>query len=288
MSVLRFTILGSGSSGGVPRADGDWGACDPADARNRRSRCSFLVRRPGGDDPAAQTTVLVDTSPDLRYQTSAAGVTRLDAVLYTHDHADQSHGIDDLRAFYLKGRQRTPCFMDDATYDTLTTRFRYIFETQTGYPAICDPCRLPPHGESWRIEGPSGAVPVVTFDQDHGGVRSVGYRFGDVAYSSDVVDLPPESMAALQGLDVFVVDALRYTPHPTHAHLAKALAWIETLKPARAILTNLHQDLDYGVLASQLPPNVTPAYDGLTFESDLAAGRGPSPPSDQSRPHLSP
>jgi len=270
MTVLRFTILGSGSSGGVPRADGAWGACDPAEPRNRRSRCSALVRRPGEGASALETTVLIDTSPDLRYQTAAAGVTRLDAVLYTHDHADQSHGIDDLRAFYLTSRQRTPCFMDAATYNTLTDRFRYIFEAQTGYPAICDPRRLPPLGESWRIEGPSGAIPVTTFDQDHGSVRSVGYRFGDVAYSSDVVDLPPQAMAALQGLDVFVVDALRYTPHPTHAHLAKALEWIETLKPARAILTNLHQDLDYAVLSSQLPPNVTPAYDGLTFDSDVA------------------
>jgi phosphoribosyl 1,2-cyclic phosphate phosphodiesterase len=160
--------------------------------------------------------------------------------------------------------------MDETTYETLTTRFRYIFESKTGYPAICDAHRLPPHGEAWRIDGPSGAIPVVTFDQDHGAIRSVGYRFGDVAYSSDVVDLPPESMTALQGLDVFVVDALRYTPHPTHAHLAKALEWIETLKPARAILTNLHQDLDYAVLAAQLPPNVVPAFDGLTFESDAA------------------
>jgi phosphoribosyl 1,2-cyclic phosphate phosphodiesterase len=269
MSVLRVTILGSGSSGGVPRADGAWGACDPAEPRNRRSRCSCLVRRPTREADGPETTVLVDTSPDLRTQTAAAGVARLDAVLYTHDHADQTHGIDDLRAFYLRERRRTPCFMDPPTYDTLTTRFRYVFESQTGYPAICDARRLPPHGEPWRIDGPSGAVPVVTFDQDHGGVRSVGYRFGDVAYSSDVVDLPPESMAALQGLDVFVVDCLRYTPHPSHAHLAKALEWIETLKPARAILTNLHQDLDYAVLAAQLPETVTPAYDGLTFESDL-------------------
>jgi len=270
MSVLRFTILGSGSSGGVPRADGLWGACDPAEPRNRRSRCSGLVRRLGPGDDGHETTVLIDTSPDLRCQTAGAGVTRLDAVLYTHDHADQSHGIDDLRAFYLTSRQRTPCFMDEATYDTLTTRFRYIFESKTGYPAICDPRRLPPHGEPWRIDGPSGAIPVVTFDQDHGGVRSVGYRFGDVAYSSDVVDFPPESMAALQGLDVFVVDALRYIPHTTHAHLAKALEWIEILKPARAILTNLHQDMDYAALTSQLPANVVPAYDGLTFDSDFA------------------
>ena len=265
---LEFTILGCGSSAGTPRADGAWGACDPADPRNRRSRCSMLVRRRSKEDPRDATTVLVDTSPDLRLQTSAAGVSRLDAVLYTHDHADQSHGIDDLRGFYLTSRRRTPCFMDRATRDTLLRRFDYVFEAREGYPAICDAHDLPPHHRSWKIDGPSGPVPVVTFDQDHGGVRSVGYRFGPVAYSSDVVDFPPESLAALQGLEVFVVDALRDSPHPTHAHVAKALAWIEALKPTRAILTNLHFDLDYASLCKRLPPHVTAAYDGMTFAVD--------------------
>lgn len=266
MSVLEFTILGCGSSGGVPRADGAWGACDPKEPRNRRSRCSLLVRRRSADGPEQETTVLVDTSPDLRLQTAAAAVRRVDAVLLTHDHADQTHGIDDLRAFAIRNRRRAPCYMDDATERTMMRRFGYIFRGETGYPAICDARGLPAFGVDWRIEGPSGDIPVVAFDQDHGGVRSVGYRFGAVAYSSDVVDLPPEAIDALSGLKVWVVDALRYQPHPTHAHLEKTLAWIAAVKPERAILTNMHIDLDYATLAAQLPPGVEPAYDGMTFE----------------------
>jgi phosphoribosyl 1,2-cyclic phosphate phosphodiesterase len=274
VSALEITILGSGSSGGVPRADGDWGVCDPTDPRNRRSRCSLLVRRAdrdGDPDPAAQTTVLVDTSPDLRLQTAAAGVRRLDAVLLTHDHADQVHGIDDVRAFFIRQRARIPCHMDAATWATLQRRFGYIFEAEGGYPAICDPVALPPLGEAFRIQGPSGDIPVTTFDQDHGGVRSVGYRFGDVAYSSDVVDLPESAFEALKGVDVWIVDALRWRPHPTHAHVDLALSWIERVAPRRAILTNMHIDLDYADLTSRLPAGVEPAYDGLRFEHELKA-----------------
>ncbi|MBW0151457.1 MAG: MBL fold metallo-hydrolase [Phenylobacterium sp.] len=274
MSALEITILGSGSSGGVPRADGDWGVCDPSDPRNRRSRCSLLVRRLEDDvaaDAAGQTTVLVDTSPDLRLQTAAAGVRRLDAVLLTHDHADQVHGIDDVRAFFIRQRSRIPCHMDAATWATLQRRFGYIFEAEGGYPAICDPVPLPPLGQGFRIAGPSGDIPVTTFDQDHGGVRSVGYRFGDVAYSSDVVDLPEAAFEALKGLDVWIVDALRWRPHPTHAHVDLALSWIERVAPRRAILTNMHIDLDYADLAARLPAGVEPAFDGLRFKHELSA-----------------
>ncbi len=269
MTGLEFTILGSGSSGGVPRADGNWGVCDPSDPRNRRSRCSLLVRRLSEQDQHPCTTILIDTSPDLRTQTAAAGARRIDAVLYTHDHADQSHGIDDLRAFAITMRRRIPCHMDAATRRTLTTRFDYIFETHGGYPAICDALDLPPLGQAFEIDGPSGAIPVTTFDQDHGEVRSVGYRFGDVAYCSDVVGFPAASMAALQGLDVFIVDALRDAAHPTHANVDQALVWIEELKPRCAILTNLHIDLDYCALAARLPKGVEPAYDGLRFQSSI-------------------
>lgn len=269
--TLEFTILGSGSSGGVPRADGDWGACDPNDVRNRRSRCSMLVRRVGFSDEAPMTTVLVDASPDLRLQTAGAGVTRLDAVLLTHDHADQVHGIDDVRAFFIRQRARIPCHMDAATWATLQRRFGYIFEAEGGYPAICDPVMLPAFGNPFVVSGPSGGIPVTTFDQDHGGVRSVGYRFGDVAYSSDLVDLPEESFEALHGLDVWIVDALRWRPHPTHAHVDLALSWIERLAPRRAILTNMHIDLDYADLAGRLPEGVEPAYDGLRFQHELQA-----------------
>ena len=259
--ALEVVILGSGSSGGVPRADGEWGACDPAEPRNRRSRCSLLLRI-GGDGPDRETTVLIDTSPDLRTQTAAAGVKRVDAVLHTHDHADQLHGIDDLRAFAIRMRRRIPCWMDTATWETASQRFEYIFTSQGGYPAICDHRALPPLGQPFEIEGPSGPLPVATFDQDHGEIRSVGYRCGPVAYSSDVLDLPEAAFDALAGVPLWIVDALRWTPHPTHAHVEKTLGWIERVRPERAVLTNLHIDLDYNALTSILPPGVEAAYDG--------------------------
>ena len=266
--VLEITVLGSGSSGGVPRADGNWGACDPGNPKNLRSRCSALVRRKG-QGAEHETTLIVDTSPDLRLQTAYAGAKRLDAILLTHDHADQVHGLDDVRAFFQRQRAVIPCHMDASTDATMMRRFGYIFEGEAGYPAICARAAIPRHGESWQVRGPSGAIPVVTFEQDHGPISSVGYRFGDVAYSSDVVNLDESAFVALQGLDVWIVDALRYAPHPTHAHLERTLAWIERLKPRRAILTNLHIDLDYETLRAELPAGVEPAFDGMRFEHEL-------------------
>jgi phosphoribosyl 1,2-cyclic phosphate phosphodiesterase len=271
-ATLEVVILGSGSSGGVPRADGVWGACDPADPLNRRSRCSLLVRRRSRAGAERQTTVVVDASPEFRLQTSAAGVRRLDALLMTHDHADQAHGIDDIRAFALTQRARIACWMDEATRTTMMRRFGYVFAGEGDYPAIADIRHLPPHGEAWSVDGPSGPIPVTTFDQDHGNVRSVGYRFGNLAYSSDVVGLSADAFAALEGLDVWILDALRYAPHPTHAHVDLALEWIARARPKRAILTNLHIDLDYRSLAGRLPPGVEPAYDGLVVEVPLDAG----------------
>ena len=262
---LEYVILGCGSSGGVPRADGDWGACDPSNPKNARSRCSMMARRRSSGGPDQETTVLIDTAPDLRLQTAAAGVKRVDAVLFTHDHADQAAGIDDLRVFFLRHRRRTPCFMDDATMTSLKRRFSYVFKGEGGYPAICDAEALPAIGSAWSIDGPSGPIPATTFEQDHGDIKSVGYRIGDVAYSSDVVGLPEASFEALKGVRVWIVDALRYRPHPTHATVEQALGWIERVKPERAILTNLHVDLDYETLRRELPVGVEPAYDGLSF-----------------------
>lgn len=259
---LEVVILGCGSSGGVPRGDGDWGDCDPAEPRNRRLRCGLLVRRHG---PAGVTSVLIDTSPDLRAQMLAAEVGHVDAVLYTHDHADQTHGIDDLRVFAMRTRRRIPAFMDGATRDALTGRFRYIFESVEGYPAILDARPIPPHGEPWSVEGPGGAVPVVTFDQAHGPIRSVGYRIGPVAYSPDVSDLDEAAIEAVRGSDLWIVDALRWTPHPTHAHVEKTLDWIARAGVKRAVLTNLHLDLDYKALSAAVPPNVEVAHDGWTM-----------------------
>jgi phosphoribosyl 1,2-cyclic phosphate phosphodiesterase len=274
-AILDVAILGSGSSGGVPRADGAWGACDPGDRRNWRSRCSMMARRRSSDADGPRTTLIVDASPEFRLQSASAGVDRLDALLLTHDHADQCHGIDDIRAFFIRQRARIPCWMDAATRRSMEQRFGYVFSGAFGpYPPIADIHAVPPFGETWHVQGPSGPIPVTTFDQDHGAVRSLGYRFGSVAYSSDVVDLPEESFAMLEDLDVWIVDALRYTPHPTHAHVAKALAWIDRVKPRRAILTNLHIDLDFAELAGRLPPGVEPAHDGLTFSVELAETEG--------------
>lgn len=257
--ALEIVILGCGSSGGVPRGDGDWGACDPSEPKNRRTRCSLLARRCG---PDGQTNILIDTSPDLRVQALAAGLTSVDAVLYTHDHADQTHGVDDLRVFALRARRRLPAWMDRATRDALHERFRYIFESVEGYPAILEAHDLPPHGDAWSIDGPGGAIPITTFDQAHGPIRSVGYRLGPVAYSSDVSDLDDAALAAVRGCGLWIVDALRPTPHPTHAHLERTLEWIAAAQVERAVLTNLHIDMDYESLRSIVPPNVEVAFDG--------------------------
>ena len=266
MSELEIVILGCGSSGGVPRGDGDWGACDPAEPKNYRTRCSALIRRHG---PDGITSVLIDTSPDLRAQMLAAGVRSIDAVLYTHDHADQTHGIDDPRVFAMRKRQRVPAWMDAATRAALTQRFDYIFETVQGYPAIVEARDVPPHGVPWTIEGAGGPVPVVTFDQAHGPIRSVGYRLGPIAYSSDVSDIDDAALEAVRGCDLWVVDALRFTPHPTHAHVDKALDWIARAEVKRAVLTNLHIDLDYNDLRAKVPANVEVAYDGWSVRLPL-------------------
>ncbi len=266
MSQIEVTILGCGSSGGVPRGDGDWGRCDPTDPRNRRTRCSLLVRRRG---PDGETVVLIDTSPDLREQALAAGINHVDAVLYTHDHADQTHGIDDLRVFAIRNRRRIPAWMDPPTHAALTERFRYIFDSVQGYPAILDARALPPLGQPFQIDGAGGPIPVTTFDQAHGPIPSMGYRIGGMAYSSDVSTLDETAIAAVRGCDLWIVDALRWTRHPTHAHVDQALDWIARAEVERAVLTNLHIDLDYNALAALVPANVEVACDGWQADTDI-------------------
>lgn len=267
---LEVTILGCGSSGGVPRADGNWGDCDPNEPKNRRRRCSLLLRRLGeGDRPGDLTTVVVDTSPDFREQAIDAQVRRLDHILLTHDHADQTHGLDDVRAFFLNQRGRIPTHMDAATEASLSEKFRYIFESQGGYPAICERRRLT-LGQGVQLDGPSGAIPAEPFDVRHGAIRSLGFRFGQAAYIPDVDGLPAAALEALTGVEVLIVDALRHTPHPTHAHLERTLGWIEDIRPARAILTNMHIDMDYDTLRRTLPDGVEPAFDGMSLIVPLA------------------
>ena len=268
---LTFTILGCGSSGGVPRPGTGWGACDPTNPKNRRRRCALLVERRRGTDV---TRVLVDTGPDLRDQLIDSGTDWVDAVLYTHEHADHTHGIDDLRGLFLKRRRRVDVYADDATSRLLMTRFAYCFVQPAGseYPPILTMHALKA-GTPLSVAGPGGPIEVLPFAQHHGDIELLGFRFGDVAYSSDLHDMPEASVPAIAGLDLWIVDALRHHPHPSHFSVADALAWIERLKPGRAILTNMHTDLDYEVLRASLPAGVEPAYDGMQVEAETAGIR---------------
>jgi len=264
MGTLRVTILGCGSSGGVPRATGDWGACDPNEPKNRRSRCSLLLQKWSAAVGAAEeaTTVLIDTSPDLRLQLAAARPSHLDAIIISHDHADQTNGFDDVRAFAIKHRRQLPVWMNEPTRETFMRRFGYAFESRGGYPAIVrragDISPLVP----LVVDGAGGKLEITPLDQDHGFSRSLGFRVGPVGYSNDLVDMPAESFAHLDGLALWIVDALRETPHPTHAHLSQSLDWIARLKPTHAVLTNMHIDLDYATLKARLPASIEPGYDG--------------------------
>jgi phosphoribosyl 1,2-cyclic phosphate phosphodiesterase len=263
--TLTLTILGCGSSGGVPRPGLGWGRCDPANPRNRRRRCSLLVERASAG--GGRTRVLVDTSPDLREQLIDADVDWVDGVLFTHEHADHTHGIDDLRGLFLHRRRRVDVYLDEATYRVVYFRFGYCFVKPPGsnYPPILNEHRIRA-GEPVTIDGVGGPITALPFLQDHGDIASLGFRFGQAAYSSDVRDLAPDSIAALASLDLWIVDALRYTTHPSHFSVDEALTWIERIAPRRAILTNLHADLDYDELRSRLPPHVEPAYDGLKIK----------------------
>lgn len=260
----RLIILGCGSSGGVPRLGPAWGECDPTEPKNRRRRCSVLVERKGKD---GRTSVLIDTSPDLRDQLLSARVEALDGVLYTHDHADHTHGIDDLRMVAYAMKRRIDVFFDASTRASLVSRFTYCFETPSGssYSPILKPFDLEP-GRPLEIAGPGGALKATPILQQHGDIPSLGFRFGNLAYSPDVSDLPPESIPLLQGLDVWIVDALRPQPHPSHFHLKRALEWIERLAPKRAILTHMTAEMDYASLRRALPPHIEPAYDGMVVE----------------------
>jgi phosphoribosyl 1,2-cyclic phosphate phosphodiesterase len=261
---LTFTILGCGSSMGVPRVALGWGDCDPNNPKNRRRRCSLLVERAQG--PGKITRVLVDCTPDLRSQLLDAEVDWVDAVLITHEHADHTHGIDDLRPLFVRKRQRVPVYMDEPTARAMHARFGYCFMTPAGsqYPPIAAEQRLTP-GKTVVIEGQGGAIEALPVLQEHGDIPCLGFRFGNVAYSCDIKRLPPESIAQMADLDIWIVDALRRTPHPSHLNLDEALDWIARVKPKRAILTNLHSDLDYETLRAELPPNIEPAFDGMHF-----------------------
>ncbi|MFO1089988.1 MAG: MBL fold metallo-hydrolase [Hyphomicrobiales bacterium] len=263
---MKVTVLGCGSSGGVPRIGNVWGACDPAEPKNRRRRCSILVEKTSAN---GVTRILVDTSPDLRMQLLDAGISALDAVVFTHEHADHTHGIDELRALALLGRARVKVWADQRTGEMLLGRFGYCFYTppNSDYPPILDLNRLEAY-EPVTITGAGGPVTLLPFELDHGNIQALGLRIGSFAYTPDLNGIPERSVAALTGLDLWLIDALRPTKHPSHFSLAEALEAVQRLGAKRAVLTNMHIDLDYATLQRTLPANVEPAYDGM----ELAIG----------------
>ena len=260
----RLRILGCGSSAGVPRVAQGWGVCDPTNPRNRRRRCSILVEQ---DGPDGTTRVLVDTSPDLREQLLDAEVDALDAILFTHAHADHIHGIDDVRPVVLHRHKLLDAWMDDPTSKVIRRSFDYLFDCPDGslYPPLLRERRIADR-EPVVIAGERGLIEALPIRLDHGEIDALGFRFGDVAYSPDLVRIPPESLDAFEGLDLWVIDALRYKRHPTHLCVEEALELIRLMRPKRAVLTNLSSEVDFATLRSELPAHIEPAFDGMILE----------------------
>lgn len=274
--VIRVHVLGCGSSGGVPRIDGDWGLCDPANPRNRRTRCSILIERAAGLDAleaGISTRLLVDTSPDLRHQMLSTGFHAIDAVAYTHTHADQCHGIDDVRAFVYRRRAQLSTIASPDTAADLVSRFGYIFKTPDGslYPPLLDLMPVA-SGGTFEITGAGGRIEGVIFDVEHGDTPCSGFRIGPLAYTPDVSGIDDDARSIIADAGLWILDTLREEPHPSHAHLDMALDWIGDLKPAMGVLTNLHVDMDYQALLETLPPGVRPAYDSLSITLDELDG----------------
>ena len=253
---MRVTMLGCGGSGGVPLITGHWGRCDPSNPRTARRRPSILVEDNG-------STILVDTGPDLRAQLLDAGCRRVDAVLYTHAHADHVHGIDDLRGLNFAMGGAIDAYGRQDTLHEIARRFSYVFEqAHDGTGPFRPQLTANLIGRDFRAAG----IDVVAFDQDHGDSTSTGFRFGPFAYSTDIVGLNDAAFALLAGVEVWIVGCLRADPHPAHAHLERVLQWVERLKPERAILTHMNHTMDYAELAATLPSGVEPGFDGLAIE----------------------
>jgi len=261
---VELTILGCGSSGGVPRIGNDWGDCDPLEPKNRRARCALLVEKRVEN---ACTTVLIDTGPDIRNQMLDANVSHVDAVLYTHAHADHLHGIDDLRAFWVRSKARVPVYMDAETHRRALAAFSYCFQTPSGssYPPILEQHEIHA-GVPVTITGAGGAVTFDPFEVVHGEMNALGFRIDDAAYIPDVSHIPETSLKHLKNLDILILDCLRRRPHPSHFCLDDALAWTRKIAPQRAVFTNLHNDLDYRTLTEELPAQIEPAFDGLRLQ----------------------
>ena len=268
--TLRLTILGCGSSPGTPRINGDWGACDPAEPRNRRTRAAALFERVKPD--GRTTRVVIDTGPDFREQMLSVPHRRLDGVVYTHAHADHIHGIDDLRTYVLEERRLMDIYADAVTTERLMEAFGYCFRSPPGssYPPILR-ANLITHGEIFSIDGEGGPIAFEPLTQLHGSILTLGLRVGPVAYCPDVSGFPADTAARLSGLDVLVVDALQYHTHPSHLSFDEALEWIAKLQPGRAVLTHMHIPLDYRTLLTQLPAGIEPGFDGMVIETSWQA-----------------
>lgn len=260
--ALRVTILGCGGSSGVPLIGDIWGNCDPNNPKNRRRRSSILLDQDG-------TQVLIDTGPDLREQLLSAGINHLDAVVYSHSHADHAHGIDELRAVNWLMRRSIDCYADAATLADLHQRFGYALVPipDGGHfprPAL-RPIEIRP-GESFQVGPQDRPMSIEPFLQDHGYSTTLGFRVGRFAYSTDVIRFDEAALAALEDLDVWVVDCVRTDPpHAVHAHLPMTLDWIAKVRPRRAVLTHMNQTMDYDTLCRILPEGVEPAYDGMVL-----------------------
>lgn len=266
---LRLTILGCGSSPGVPRPNGDWGNCDPGNPKNRRKRSAALVERISDQ---GITRVVIDTGPDFREQMIAAKVDAIDAVILTHAHADHIHGIDDLRSFFLDTRSLIDVYADAFTFNRVDQAFGYCYTTPPGssYPPILRDKRMKPFTD-FTITGKGGAITFKPLPQVHGDIVSLGLKIGNTAYCSDVSHFEPDTAAELRNLDCLVVDALQYRSHPSHLSLSESLAWIDKLAPRRAVLTHMHIPLDYETVKRETPEHVEPAFDGMVIELDEQA-----------------
>ncbi|WBU64435.1 MBL fold metallo-hydrolase [Paracoccus aerodenitrificans] len=265
--MIRVTILGCGSSGGVPRIGGNWGACDPANPKNRRRRCSILIERIGQD---GRTVLLVDTGPDMVPQLLGTDVRTLDAVIWTHPHADHVHGIDDLRQLAYNARARVQGYADTPTTEALLSRFNYIFRSapESNYPPICD---LHPFEETTSFDGKGGTLRITPFEVPHGEINALGLKIetqkGGIIYLPDVQTIPEDAWPVIGSPEIFICDALRHDPHPSHTHLAQTLDWIKRSGAGLGVLTNMHIDMDYQATDAETPANVIPAYDGMVLEA---------------------
>lgn len=264
-----FTILGCGSSHGVPRADGDWGVCNSTNPRNRRRRACLLIEQFG--PMGEKTTVVIDTGPDFRDQMISARVKYIDAVVYTHGHADHTHGIGDLRAFAMAHRKRVQVYSDGVTLKTLEESFGYCLKSPEGseYPPVAEHNLIADTDTPIEIEGEGGVISLTPIDLVHGPIHSLGFRIGNFAYCSDVSKFPEESIEKLQGLDTLIIDATLPKPHFSHFSLDQAAEWAIKLGAKQAYVTHMHTALDYEQVMSSTPDHIEPCYDGMKIEVAL-------------------